>query len=80
MVAHDFTDTSFLLPIRTCRRMFFEENSSVMLFMMLLSAAPIDEFKVEPCLVVAALIGWAQAWSFVWDGESTMQSYLPIPI
>ena len=39
--------------------------------MMWLSAAPIDEFKVEPCLV-AALIGGA-------NGESTMNSYQPIP-
>ena len=33
MVAHDFTDTSFLLPRRTCRGALFEENPSVMLFL-----------------------------------------------
>ena len=31
MVAHEITDASFLLPVMTCRRTFFEENSSVML-------------------------------------------------
>ena len=80
MVAHDFTDTPFLMPIGTCRRTLFEESSSIMFFVMSLSAAPIDEFKVEPCLVVEALIGMAQAQSFVCDGESTMNSYIPIPI
>ena len=34
----------------------------------------IDEFKVEPCLVVADLIGRAQAYSFTWDGESAVKS------
>ena len=34
MVAHDFTDTSFLLLKRTCGRTFFEKNSSLMLSMM----------------------------------------------
>ena len=31
-------------------------------------------------LMMAALIGWTQAESFAWDGESTMHAYLPIPI
>ena len=55
MVAHDFADTSFLVPIWTRRRTFFEENSSVMLLMLRLSAAPIDEIQVEPCLMMATV-------------------------
>ena len=34
MVAHEITDAPFLLSEMTCRRTFFEENSSVMFFMM----------------------------------------------
>ena len=37
---------------------------------------PIDEILVEPCIMMAALIGWTQAESFAWDGESTMHAYL----
>ena len=33
--------------------------------------ASIDEIQVEPCLMMEALIGWTQADSFAWDGEST---------
>ena len=32
VVAHDITDESFLLPVMTCCRTFFEENSSIMFF------------------------------------------------
>ena len=70
MVAHDIADASFLLPVMMRRRTFFQENSS--------RALPIDEFEVEPCLVVAALIGRAQAWSFLWDGESDVKSDFPV--
>ena len=38
------------------------------------------KIQVEPCLMMAALIGWTQAESFVRDGEGTMHAYLPIPI
>ena len=61
MVAHDITDASFLLPVMIWRSTFFRENSSIRFFVLCLSAAPVDEFKVEPCLVVAALISRAQA-------------------
>ena len=33
---------------------------------------PIDEIQVEPCLMMAALIGWSRAECFSWDGEGTM--------
>ena len=36
-----------------------EENSSTMLIMLWLGNAPIDEILVEPCLMMAALIGWS---------------------
>ena len=40
----------------------------------------LDEIQVEPCLMIATLIGWTEVESFAWDGESTMHGYLPIPI
>ena len=80
MVAHDIADAPFLLPVMMWCRTLFEQNSSVRFFVMLLGIAPIDEIQVEPCLMMAALIGWTQAESFAWGGKSTMHAYLPIPI
>ena len=51
-----------------------------MFSVMWLGVAPIDKIQVEPCLMMAALVGRTQAESFAWDGEGTMHAYLPIPI
>ena len=80
MVAHNITDPPLLHPLMRSRRTLFEENSSVMRIMLRTSVAPIDEIQVEPCLMMAALIGRAQALSFMWYGESAVKSYFPVPI
>ena len=77
MVAHNITNPPHLRPLD---RALFEENSSVRFFVMWFRVAPIDEIQVEPCLMMATLIGWPQAESFAWDGERTVHAYLPIPI
>ena len=65
----------FLLPVMIWCRTFFEESSSVRFFVIWFGVAPIDTIQVEPCPLVAALIGRAQARSFVWDGEHAVKSY-----
>ena len=69
MVAHDFTDTSFLLPMMTWRKTFFEGNVSTVFTLRFPSVAPVDEIQMEPCLMIATLISWSQAKSSSWDGE-----------
>ena len=58
MVAHDIAGAPFLLAVLVRHRTLLEWTSSVMLIMLCLSAAPIDEIQVEPCLMMATLISW----------------------
>ena len=50
MVAHDVADAPFLLAVVVRRGTLFEQNSSIMFFVMLLGTAPIDEFPAGSCL------------------------------
>ena len=45
---------------------------------MWLSAAPVDEVEIRPCLVVAALISGAQAWRFMRNGKSAVKTNFPV--
>ena len=69
---------------RTCavmvrRRPFFQEDPLIMFLTLGLYVMPPDKVDVEPCFVVAALIGRAQAQDFMRNGESTIKPYLPVP-
>ena len=46
----------------------------------MLFTAPPDKAEVEPCFVVAALIGRADAKSFMEDGECAVKPNFPVPI
>ena len=80
MVADDLTDASFLLPVMTRRRTFFEGNVSLMFTLLRPSVAPVDEVQVEPRLVMATLVVWAWTEGFAWDGQGTMHAHFPITI
>ena len=80
MVAHNIADTPSLLAVVVRRRPFFQEDPSIMFLTLVLYVMPPDKVEVEPCFVVAALIGRAQAQDFVRNGERTMKPYFPVPI
>ena len=56
---------------------FFQEESSTVSFVMWLNAALVHKIQVKPYPVMAALIGLADALSFVRNGECTMLTYFP---
>ena len=64
MVAHNLTDTLPLLAVMVRRRPFFQEDPLIMFLTLGLYVMPPDKVEVEPCFVVAALIGGAQAQNF----------------
>ena len=65
MVAHNIADVSRLFAVMVRRKAFFQEDPPIVPFVMRLVAAPFDKIKVEPCLVMAALISRADTKSFV---------------
>ena len=80
MVAHNIADTQFLLAAMARRRLFFQEDLLMMFLTLGLHVMPPDKVEEEPCFVVAALIGRAQAQDFMRNGESTKKPYFPVPI
>ena len=80
MVAHNIADTPSLLTVMERRRPFFQEDPLIMFLTLGLYVMPPDKVEVEPCSVVAALIGRAQAQDFTRNGESTMKPYFTVPI
>ena len=50
-------------------RTFFQEDPSIVFLTVKLFIAPPDKVEVEPCFVVAALIGRADAKSFMKNGK-----------
>ena len=80
MVAHNIADVPFLFAVMLRRRLFFQEDPSIVLLTLGLYIMPPDKVEVEPCFVVAAVISQAQAHDFMRNGESTMEPYFPVPI
>ena len=80
MVAHNVADMPFLLAVMVQRRPFFQVDLSVMFVTLGLNVLPIDKVELEPCFVVAALVGRADAESFMRNGESTVLTNFPVPI
>ena len=80
MVAHNTADVSLLFTVIVRRRAFFQEDPSIVSFVVRLFASPFDKIKVEPCLVMAALISRADAWSFVENGECAVLTNFPLSI
>ena len=58
----------------------FQVNLLVMFLTLGLNVLPIDEVEVEPLLVVAAMIGRAQAQGFMENGECAVKPSFPVPI
>ena len=69
MVAHTIADTPSLLAVMVRRRPFFQEDPLIMFLTLGLYLMPPDKVEVEPCFVVAALIGRAQAQDFIKNGR-----------
>ena len=76
MVAHDFANTSFWSPESAIWRSFFEGNVPIIIVLGP-PVVPIDEIQVEPCLMMAALIGWSQTNCFSCDGVCIMLMHFP---
>ena len=69
MVAHNVADVPFVSAVMVRRRAFFQENPSIVFLTVKLFIAPLIKLKVEPCIVMAALIGRADAKSFMENGK-----------
>ena len=59
MVAHCIADVPFMFAVMARLRPFFEEDLLIMFLTLGLYVVPPDKVEVEPCFVVAALIGLA---------------------
>ena len=68
MVARNIADVSLLFAVVVRRKTFFQENPSIML----------NKIQVEPHLVMAALIGLPDAWSFMRNGECSVLACFPL--
>ena len=79
MVAHNIADAPFF-AVMVRRRPFFQEDPLIMFLTLGLYVIPSYKVQVEPCFVVAALIGRAQAPGFMRNVESTMKPNVPKPI
>ena len=62
------------------RRAFFQEDSSIVLFVVRLFVAPIDKVEVEPGFVMATLVSRADTMSFVVNGECSVLTNFPLSI
>ena len=64
-VAHNVTDVPFVFAALVRRRPVFQEDPSTVFLTVRLFVAPPHKVEVEPCFVVAALIGRADAESLM---------------
>ena len=64
VVTHDVADVSFVLALME-RRRTFQENPSIVFLTVWLFVAPSDKVEVQPGIVVATLVGRAQAQDFM---------------
>ena len=64
MIAHNIAAAPSLLAVMVRRRPFFQEDLLFMFLTLGLYVAPSGGVGVEPCFVVAALIGRAQAQGY----------------
>ena len=69
MVAHNVADVSFVFAVMVRRRLFFQEDPSIVFLTVKLFIAPRDEVAAEPCFVVATLASRADTKSFMVNGE-----------
>ena len=75
MVAHNI-DVPFVSAVMVRRRTFFQGDPSIVFLTVRLFIAPPDKVEVEPCFVVAALIGRTDTKSFMGYGECAVKSPL----
>ena len=80
MVAHDFANTSFLVPEITSCRYFNEGNVPIMVALRGPSVSPFDEIQMKTSFMMATLISRSQAKSFSWYGESTVHAHFSTSI
>ena len=80
MVVHNVSDVPFVSVVMVRRRKFFQEDPSIVFLTVELFIAPPDKVGVEPCFVVAALIGRADAKSFPGNGECAVKPNFPVPV
>ena len=71
---------SLLFAVMVRGRTFSQEDPPIAFLTWGLIIAPPDKVEVEPYFVVAALIGRADAKSFMRNGECTVKPSSPVPI
>ena len=77
MVAHDFTDASFGIPVCAFRGSFFQGNTLLKNFSLGPRVAPINKVQMKPGFVMAALIGGTYTKGFPRDGKCNMFVHFP---
>ena len=80
MVTQNIADVSLLCAVMVQRRTFFQEDPSIVFLTVEMFIAPPDKVEVEPCFVVAALVGRADAKSFMGKKECAVKPTFPVPI
>ena len=77
MVAHDFANTSFWVPVWTSCRSFFQGNALLIHILLGPSVAPADRIQMKPRFMMTTLIIRSQAECFPRDGACTMLIQFP---
>ena len=77
MVAHKIADAPSLLAVVVRRSTFFQEDLLIMLITLEVYIIPPDKVGVDPCFVVAALIGRTQAQGFIREWRKHHETEIP---